>query len=287
MILFLGASGDLGSVAVDELRRHGHEVVAPNSRELNLADPVAVESFCRSLPRRYAVVFAAFVDRRRGETAAEYDVNMRITENVLTHMRPDWMVFTGSIVVYGEHPAIPITESTTLVDSGLYARAKREAEQMVVLASQGRHPTLVARLPGVFGGRSKRNQSLDRILLNGIRTGEISLEANGLIRRDWVSAWEVTEFLNHFSRMPIDGLVNVVRGDSLTIDEYVSLALEFLPGIHHDRLQMTTRQDLAHFVFDASHFRSLFPSWTFPDRERDLHRLARELADYCRQTTNP
>jgi hypothetical protein len=139
----------------------------------------------------------------------------------------------------------------------------------------------------VFGGQNQRNQALDRILLNGMRSRQIALGANGFIRRDWLSAWEVTEFLNHYSNMPIDGLVNVVRGESWTIDQYVAKALEVVHSVRHDRLEMTTRQDLTHFVFDASNFRSLFPSWTFPDRERDLYRLAIELSDYCRQTTEP
>lgn len=286
MILFLGAGGDLGSVAVEELRRYGHEVMAPTSKELNLTNSVAVQSFCRNLPRSYAVVFAAFVDRRRGETAAEYDVNMRITENVLSYTRPDWMVFTSSIVVYGERPATPITESTMLIDSGLYARAKREAEQMVMTASQGKYPTFIARLPGVFGGRSNRNQSLDRILLNGMRSQQVVLGANGFVRRDWLSAWEVTEFLHHFATNPLSGLANVVRGDSLTIDDYVSKALEVVRGVRHDRLEALSQEDLAHFVFDASHFRSLFPSWEFPNRQRDLHRLARELSHYYEQTAH-
>lgn len=281
MILFLGGSGDLGSVAVDELRRRGHEVLAPTSGDLDLTDQSAVESFCRELPRNYGLIFAAFVDRRRGETSTEYDVNMSITQNVLAYTHPSWMVFTSSIVVYGESPTIPITESSPLVDSGLYGKAKREAEQMVMTSCREKLPALIARLPGVFGGRSHRNQSLDRILLGGMRSGHISLGDNGHLRRDWVSAWEVADFVHHFTTKPASGLVNLARGDSWTIDEYVAKALEAVPNVRHARLANFDGRDLPHFVFDASHFRSSFPNWRFPERDRDVHRLAIELRQHC------
>ena len=287
MILFLGGSGDLGSIAVDELRRRGEEVIAPTSKELNLTNQGAVESFCRELPKKYGVIFAAFVDRRRGETIAEYDTNLSITQNVLTYTRPEWMVFTSSIVVYGESPTLPITESSALVDSGWYGKSKREAEHMVVTWSRDKFPALVARLPGVFGGRSHRNQSFDRILVNGFKSGHISLGDNGHLKRDWLSAWEVTEFFLHYMTRPVKGRVNVVRGDSLTLDEYVAKALEVAPHVRHERLIKIDRHDLPHFVFDPSHFRSSFPDWAFPERQRDIHRLARELVQQLAQTAKP
>jgi len=100
------------------------------------------------------------------------------------------MMFATSIALYGAHPSLPITEASPLISEGLYAKAKLEAEDRVAVALNKLLNSII-RLPSVFGGYGRQNQSLDRILRNGIETGVIDLSRNGNVLRDWVSANEV------------------------------------------------------------------------------------------------
>ena len=277
--MFLGATGDVGSVVVPRLQAAGHLVVAPPSTELDLTNPESVAGFFRSLDHEYALMFAAFIDRRRAETVTEFEMNQQMVINVTKYSRPSWCVFFSSIAVYGESPQLPIDENSILAGEGLYAKAKQVAERQMAEVSDGEFPCLTVRFPGVFGGRAHRNQSLDRILKNGIESGEISLGGNGNVLRDWVSATEVTDFLLLNARNPRSGVVNFVRGESIAIDEYVAIALEELPKIQHYRASADEISTTSDFVFDGSRLQVEFPDWSFPPRERHIHKLARELKD--------
>lgn len=280
MIVFLGVTGDVGSVVVPRLRAVGYEVVAPPSSELDLTNRDAVKRFFGSLRESYGIIFAAFIDRRRSETIRDYELNQMMVDNLTHYSRPSWMMFTSSIVVYGERPRLPIDENSVLDGEGLYAKAKQSAEYRVAESAIGKFPCLTVRLPGVFGGTSRRNQSLDRILENGLKTGEISLGSNGNILRDWVSAREVADFTILNVTEPRTGVVNFVRGESIKIDEYVAIALEVIPQIRHHRGSPTDISTANNFVFDSARLRTQFPEWQFPDRKRDVYDLARTLKQF-------
>ena len=277
--MFLGATGDVGSIVVPRLQAAGHEVIAPPSTELDLTNPESVAGFFKSLDREYALIFAAFVDRRRAETVMEFEMNQQMVVNVTNYSRPSWCVFFSSIAVYGESPQLPINENSILAGEGLYAKAKQVAERQMAEVSDGEFPCLTVRFPGIFGGRAHRRQSFDVILKNGIESGEISLGGNGNVLRDWVSATEVTDFLMLNARNPRKGVVNFVRGESIAIDEYVAIALEELPNIRHHCATPGDASATSDFVFDGSRLQVEFPDWSFPPRERDIHKLARELKD--------
>jgi len=279
LIVFLGVTGDVGSVVVPQLRLAGHEVISPTSSDLDLTDSNAVSRFFGSLRRGYGLIFAAFIDRRRGETTIEFEMNQLMVDNVINHSRPAWCVFFSSIAVYGESPQLPISEDSILAGDVLYARAKQVAERKIADASNGKYPCLIVRFPGIFGGRTHRQQSIDKILSAGLKSGEITLGSNGNVLRDWVSANEVAEFLILNATNPKSAVVNFVRGESISIDEYVAIALEVVPNIRHHRANPGEVSPTSNFVFDNQRFRVLFPKWRFPPRARDIRELAGELKD--------
>jgi len=277
MIVFLGVTGDIGSSVVPRLQLAGQEVIAPTSLELDLTNGDAVASFFGSLGQNYGLIFAAFIDRRRGETRVEFELNQLMVSNVMNHSNPSWCVFLSSIAVYGESPLLPINEDSILAGEGLYAKAKQLAEHQIAQAGDGKFPCLNLRLPGVFGGKGRQLQAFMTILKNGLKSGKVELGADGHVLRDWVSADEVSEFLILNTASPRNGVVNFVRGESISIDEYVAIALEVIPNISHRRAKSGEVSKTSDFVFDASRLRALFPEWRFPPRERDIQEVAREL----------
>jgi nucleoside-diphosphate-sugar epimerase len=279
MIIVLGGSGDIGSAVVKSFRALGHDVLAPLSSDVDLSIANDVRTFFDSIQSVYGLVFSAFIDGRRGESAKAFRANEAMSANVAKFSHPRWMVFTSSIAVYGRQPRIPLRERTPLDLSGLYARAKVNAERRFTRAASGNYPCLVARLPGVFGGHGSRNQALDRILKQGFKVGEISLGPNGRSRRDWISAWEVAEFIAHYEASPKTGVINLVRGESIAIDDYVDIALGESARIRHIRSPSEVQPQALDLDFDATRLRADFPMWSFARRERDLRRLAVELEE--------
>jgi len=287
VIVLLGGHGDIGSVVAVQLRNAGHTVVAPTSKQLDLTDPVAAEAFFSSLTGEYSLMFFAFKDRAGGETQQRYEANRWLVNNVLKFARPSSMLFASSISVYGEHPLLPISEKSPLIGEGFYTRAKQEAETRIVAESAGKYPSLVIRLPGVFGGRGKRGQAFDKILRGGLETGVIELRGNGNVLRDWISATEVADFASLFIREARSGLVNLVRGTSLKIDDYVACALEVLPNVQHWPAKIGESSQSSDFVFDTKALQYLYPEWKFPDRRRDIYSLAFELKQLHEYTDMP
>ena len=174
-------------------------------------------------------------------------------------------------------PSIPITEKSPVVSAGNYALAKAGAEISLSTSLADQTPVLYVRLPGVFGGRGPRNQSLDRILAGGIRDGVIDLGANGRVLRDWVSATEVAEFALTAAETRPSGLINLARGESSPIDDYVALAMPALPGVTHLPADRSLQAAHPPFVFNDRHLSEVVPSWTFPPRARDVLAMAKEL----------
>jgi len=283
LIVVLGATGDVGSVVVSRLEANGFSVLAPTKSELDLTHRASVARYFGAIARPYGLVLTAFIARARGETLREYEINQTLVNNVASLATPTWMVFTSSIAVYGESPRLPINENSELSLNGLYARAKREAEIHFNEVAKDKFPCLCVRLPGVFGGAGPRHQALDRILTKGLESGEINLGANGNVLRDWVSAREFAEFLLVNVENPRSGLVNFVRGKSISIDDYVAIALEVLPKLRHHRASTDDIGVTSNFVFGGEQLNGLFPDWRFPHRERDLHALARDLENLHEQ----
>ena len=148
-VFLTGGTGLLGSHLAQELRAHGHEVVALHRKN---ADTVALEECecelvegdirdessalaplmagCSHVVHGAALVYAG------GAWPKIRSVNVDGTRNVLTAARLAGIghaVHVSSVAVYGSAPG-PVDESTPtdaiLAPGDLYARSKREAEEV-------------------------------------------------------------------------------------------------------------------------------------------------------------
>jgi len=181
-VFLTGGTGLLGSHLAQELRAHGHEVVALHRKN---ADTVALEevecelvegdirdeasvlaplmSGCSHLVHGAALVYAG------ASWPKIRSVNVDGTRNVLTAARLARIghaVHVSSVAVYGSAPG-PVDESTptdsNLPPGDLYARSKREAEEVVRGIEEKRgFPVTIVRPSAVYGER-------DRLMAPAIR----------------------------------------------------------------------------------------------------------------------
>jgi nucleoside-diphosphate-sugar epimerase len=181
-VFLTGGTGLLGSHLAQELRGHGHEVVALHRKS---ADTVVLEEAecelaqgdirdeadalapsmkgCTHLVHGAALVYAG------GSWPKVRSVNVDGTRNVLTAARMAGVaraVHVSSVAVYGAAPG-PVDEATAidtpLAPGDLYARSKREAEEVARGIEEKRgFPVTVVRPSAVYGER-------DRLMAPAIR----------------------------------------------------------------------------------------------------------------------
>lgn len=181
-VFLTGGTGLLGSHLAQELRSHGHEVVALHRRTadtlvLEESECVLVEGDIRDDAEALAplmegcshVCHAAALVYAGGAWPKVRAVNVDGTRNILTAARLAGVghgVHLSSVAVYGTVPG-PVDElaptDSDLPPNDLYARSKREAEEVVRGIEQKRgFPMTILRPAAVYGER-------DRLMAPAIR----------------------------------------------------------------------------------------------------------------------
>lgn len=277
LTVVLGGSGDIGSVLVARLETSGCRYLAPSSKQVDLTDVSSTQTFFSSISEPFVLVFAAFLDRRQGDTEQTLKLNLQMIENVVNFAKPSAVIFLSSMEVYGKNPKLPITESNTTNETSFYSKAKLLAESKLAESFGGKVKLMVLRLPGVYGGRGPRNAALDRIITNGLNEGQIEIGDGGSLLRDWIYAEELARFLIDSLVEPVNGLFNFATGESWTIDRYVSECLIGAKEIQHhiksvDRATKS-RTGVDH-VFNNKLLGTAFPAWQFEIRSLSLKRFA-------------
>lgn len=153
-VLLLGAIGMLGTDMGAELKRRGHEYVAPSLEDLDLTDPGSVAKVAAGdfgqLDWCINCAAYTFVDKAESERQLAYEVNAlgpsylakscAISGVKLLHVSTDF-VFDGE----GTKPYIETDKTNPL---GAYGQTKWEGEQAVL---EGNPNSIVARTAWLYG----------------------------------------------------------------------------------------------------------------------------------------
>jgi nucleoside-diphosphate-sugar epimerase len=185
-VYLTGGTGLLGSHLASELRGHDHQVVALHRRDADTAFLTGLgcelvegdvrddaEALAEGMAGCTHVVHGAALVYASGEWPKVRAVNVDGTRSVLraaAHVGVDHAVHVSSVAVYGTVPG-PIDErtpiDTDLSRGDLYARSKREAEEVVRGIEQKRGlPVTIVRPSAVYG---ERDRLLGPALVNILR----------------------------------------------------------------------------------------------------------------------
>ncbi len=285
LVVVLGGTGDIGSALVRELKNSGYRYLAPSSVQVDLTNAFSTEAFFSTVSEPYLLVFAAFLDRRRGDNEETFELNSQMINNVVLFGRPSSVVFLSSMDIYGKCPKLPIAELNELDRVSFYSRAKLFAESQLAERFGGKMPLLVLRLPGVYGGYGPRNSALDRIIAQGVRTGVIDIGKGGHLLRDWVFADDVARFVVGFDTISTSGTFNFATGQSISIDQYVSECLLEIKGVQHYVCSIDGSQNSdAGFdhIFNVEQLNLSFPDWKFQCRTASLLTFSRRMLKHLK-----
>ncbi len=154
-ILLTGSTGQVGSELLPVLKRMG-EVIAPGRDELDLADPVAVDSLIRELRPRWIVNPAAYtaVDKAESEPELADAINHRSVGAMglaAKAVGATVLHFSTDYVFDGEGTQ-PWRETDPTHPAGVYGASKLAGEQALI-ASGAAH--LIFRTSWVYGATGR------------------------------------------------------------------------------------------------------------------------------------
>ena len=168
--LLIGGSGMLGSDLHSELQARGHEVFAPNSRELDLTDPESVARITLRTELDWCLNCAAFtgVDLAESEEQAATELNA-IGPSYLARacaMAGIKLLHVSTDFVFDGKSSTPYTEEDVPNPLGAYGRTKLAGEEAIRAAL----PTaLILRTSWLYGPMGR---SFPRTMIEAWRAGK-------------------------------------------------------------------------------------------------------------------
>ena len=236
-ILVTGATGLIGSYAVPQLVKAGHEVLAVSRSgkgqggvSLNLHDTEAVSSFLKVQRPEYLLHLAWNVEP--GYMTAPDNLDWAASSlNLLKSFAANGgrrAVFTGSCIEYDWRYGFMSEDVTPLKSDSLYGTAK--AALYSLASSWAGHTGLSFAWGRVFFlyGRGEKPERLVPYIVNSLKRGEKPAMKFPYIARDYMHASDVAGGLNALMFSGFNGAVNIASGETVRLCEIAEKAARLI-----------------------------------------------------------
>lgn len=228
-VLVFGAGGFIGSTAVRRLRENGWNAIAYSRQDCDLTDAEAVRKVFaqRSAPCR--VLLCGCVSRHFEDSFATMVKNIAMTENFVRAVRPGQVlscVYLSSTDIYGNHPALPVTEETAALPEYYYGVSKLANETLLLRAGLADYPVTCLRLPGIYGPTDQGHSILGMFARRVLRGQELTVFGDGGTLRDFVLVTDLCAIIEGLFERPHHGVLNVATGNSMKLLDILHLLAE-------------------------------------------------------------
>jgi nucleoside-diphosphate-sugar epimerase len=236
-VIVTGASGFTGRAVVNELESHGWDVIPivrrPSGlRNEYLIDPDKVDVFSRLslLPRSDAIIhLASHVDLSKDARADDFFVTNLFYTSCLTQLAKLWsaqLVFSSSIIVYGDVEYIDSNTTTESEPVNEYAHAKLFAENIIKSASIN---YTILRISGIYGYKGPRHLGLNNAITYSIDDSHIPiLKGFGSAKRNYIYVYDLAYSIRVCLEQKIHGTHLVAGDEVITIKKMLEAVCEVL-----------------------------------------------------------
>lgn len=228
-LLLVGAHSYIGSRLAEYASARGAVVTSVTSSDCDFLDRRAVERLFGSLQGGpHAVVFLAVVNKPVRNSFESFLDNVRMVQHLVEGCQRQRaavssLTYFSSVDVYGNRPAVPITEASRLDPDSWYGQAKATGEWMLTRGGFD-FPVAILRVPGVYGPAAQDRSVIGRIV-SSVREGRpVTITGDGAARRDYVFREDVCRLVERLLPMRYDGVLNVATGTSYAVRDIVRLA---------------------------------------------------------------
>ena len=260
-ILVTGAGGFIGSALTEYLHKRNEAVLAPDSKELNVADRACVEAFpTEEIGHIVHLAGRTFVPKSWEEPAQFMETNTFGTLNILELCRKHQIPMTYiSAYIYGQPEKNPIQETDRINPNNPYAKSKYMAEELCEFyAKQFDVKVSVIRPFNVYGAGQKDNFLIPQIIRHAmweesIRVMDLSPMRDYIYLEDLLDAVYLT-----VKKVQEYDVFNIGSGISYSVGEVIDLVQEILGSRKRVECAGQTRKnELNNVVADISHARDV------------------------------
>lgn len=225
-VLVFGAGGFIGATAVRHLRASGWNALAYTRQECDLTDAAAVKEVFAKRTTPCRVLLCGCVSRHFEDSFATLVKNIAMVENFVRAVEPGQVlscVYLSSTDIYGNHPALPITEETSALPEFYYGASKLANEVLLLRAGLTDFPTACLRLPGIYGPTDQGHSMLGMFARRVLRGQELTIFGDGSTLRDFVLVTDLCRIIEALLGRPHHGVLNVATGKSMTLLDIMQL----------------------------------------------------------------
>ena len=250
-IAVTGGRGRLAEGLADQLYGAGHEAVLfsrsadgkfRDVSELKRAD--GLEMFDAVLHLAWSTVPILAEENPGIEERQDFPFARALVAAALQNARSPKLVFFSTAAVYGNTGDDAATEETPCRPLGRYAAGKLAAEKLFASSANA----CVLRITNVFGAGCPltRPQGIIPVLHHAARHGgEVQIWGDGSAVKDYLAAPDLHRAVEAVLAADLRGVFNVSSGDSLSVNELVTL-VEEATG------RRIRRKHLARYPWDVS-----------------------------------
>lgn len=270
-ILVTGGAGFIGSHVIRELRAHGHEVVVLDSfvsgtREAvpegieviegDIRDKQTVTAAMQGVTKVVHLAALVSVPLSVENPELTQAINVEGTNNVFEAAKAagiERIVYASSAAVYGNDPAVPKHEQSTLAPESPYASSKIENEKTAAGSSVS---AMGLRFFNVYGPGQRGSHPYASVVprwVEAVRTGTpITLYGDGSQTRDFVHVRDIALAINAALDAQVSGVANIASGTEVSLMELIRL-IERVSGRDVEVERYETRAgDVARSIADIS-----------------------------------
>ena len=253
--LVTGGCGFIGSHLVERLLAAGHEVTVlddlssgkseslPEAAALifgDVADPQVVAEAMSGQDGCFHLAAIASVERSRDDWARTHAVNLGGTINVFDAARrvaerPIPVVYASSAALYGDNPAVPLSESSEPRPLTAYCVDKLACEHYARVADRIHGvPVTGFRFFNVYGPRqhpvSPYSGVISLFAARVLRGEPMTVFGDGELVRDFVYVGDVIQYLTAAMAQPMPGapVFNVCTGTATSLNQLARLVGELM-----------------------------------------------------------
>ena len=255
-ILVTGATGLIGSYAVPQLVKAGHEVLGVSRSgkgssgvSLDLFDSEAVSAFIRAEHPEYLLHLAWNVGPGYMTAPDNFDWVVSSLHLLKTFAENGGKraVFTGSCIEYDWTYGFMQEDITPLKSDSLYGTAK--ASLYTLASSWAKHTGFSFGWGRVFFlyGKGERPERITRYVVDSLKRGEKPAMKFPYISRDYMHAADVAGGLIALMFSGFNGAVNIASGQAIRLCDIAKKAAEVI-GCPAPEYELTGGYDIAPLV---------------------------------------
>lgn len=225
-ILVFGAGGFIGSTALRHLCAAGQGVTGYTRQDCDLTDAQAVARVFAQRRSPCRVVLCGCVSRHFEDTFGTLAKNVAMVENFLRALAPGQVescVYLSSTDIYGNHPELPVTESTAALPEYYYGASKLTNEMLLLRSGLADFPVAALRLPGIYGPTDQGHSILGMFARRVLQGQELTVFGDGGTLRDFVLVTDLCAVIERLLDRPHHGVLNVATGQSMKLLDILHL----------------------------------------------------------------